>query len=274
MRRPAGDARRPRPAADRAPREYWLSGRRPVAQALEAGRVRRLVVAVGAGGLDPLEAAAAAAGIPCERRPRAEVDRLAGEPAHGCAALVVPPRPADLDALVAAAAGPAPSLLVALGHLQDPRNVGAIARTAAAVAASGLIVPERRAAPLGGAAERASAGVLGALPCAVVHNLSWALDRCRSSRLWVYGAAPDGAEVHTAVDWDRHAVLLLGAEGPGLGPELRKRCDVLVRLPMWGDVGSLNAAVAAGVLLYEWARRWREAPPGPSRGPLRGGGAH
>jgi 23S rRNA (guanosine2251-2'-O)-methyltransferase len=180
----------------------------------------------------------------------------------------------DLDTLLGAAAGPAPALLVALGHLQDPRNVGAIARTAAAVAATGLIMPERRAAPLGSAAERASAGVLGALPCAVVHNLSWALDRCRSGRLWVYGAAPDGAEAHTAVDWDRHAVLLLGAEGPGLGPELRKRCDVLVRLPMWGEVGSLNAAVAAGVLLYEWARRWRETPPGPSRGAKRSGGAH
>jgi 23S rRNA (guanosine2251-2'-O)-methyltransferase len=260
---PSGEPRRAS-----GPAEYWLAGRRPVALALRAGRVRRLLLAEGAGGLDELAAQAAAAGVPCLRRPRAEVDRAAGEPAHGCAALVAPPPPAGLDDVLAAA-GTGPALLVALDHLQDGRNVGAIARTAVAVGAAGLIVPSRRAAPLGAAAERASAGTLGALPCAVVHNLSRALDRCRAARFWIYGAASDGSQLHASTDWDRRAVLLLGAEGPGLGPELRRRCDVLVRLPMWGDVESLNAAVAAGILLYEWARRWRE-PAAAAGGPAPG----
>ncbi len=239
---------------------YWLHGRRPVARAVAAGRAERLVLAAGAHGLEEVVRTAAARGLVAERLPRAEVDRLAGADAQGCAALVAPPPSADLHALLARSTGPDPFLLVACAHIQDPRNIGAIARTAEAVGAAGLVLPERRGAPVGAAAERTSAGALGSLPCAIVHNLSWALERCRDARMWVYGAAPDGTVEYGSAAFDRRSVLVLGSEGRGLGPELRRRCDLLVRLPMWGEVESLNVAVAAGVLFYEWARLWRGAP--------------
>ena len=244
---------RPRGPAAQVP-TYWLSGRRPVAAALRAGRALRIAVADGAGGLDELLSAAAERRVPVQRMPRAALDRLADEEAHGCAAEVRPPAPTDLGELLARVPGRQRALLLACDHLQDPQNLGAVARTAEAVGAAGLILPDRRAAGVTAAAERASAGALAALPHAVVHNLSWALDRCREAGFWIYGAAADGAVDYAEADFASRTVLVIGAEGSGLGQVVRKRCDRLVRLPLWGGVESLNAAVAAGVLMYEWAR--------------------
>lgn len=223
--------------------------------ALARGRVRRLAVLPGAGGLDRLIAEAAGAGIPLLRLGRAELDRLAGGDAQGCAAWVDPLPSVDLDDRLAAIDPRAPALLVACDHLQDPRNLGAIARTAAAVGAGGLIIPDRRAAGLGAGAERTAAGALQALPCILVHNLTWALDRCRATGFWCYGAAADGALDYAEADFAPRTVLVLGAEGRGLAPLVRRHCDALVRLPMRGGVQSLNAAVAAGILMYEWVRQ-------------------
>lgn len=239
---------------------YWLSGRQAVAAALRRGRVHRLVLAADAGGLEALAAAALAARVPVERSPRAAVDRLADTDAQGCAALVDPIAPVALEECLAAVAPGAPALLVACDHLLDPHNLGAIARTAEAVGAAGMIIPERRAAGLSAGAERSAAGALQSLPCALVHNLPWALDRCRAAGFWTYGAAVDAPADFAQVGFAPRSVLVVGAEAKGLAPLVRRHCDALVRLPMRGSVQSLNAAVAAGVLMYAWLREAALAP--------------
>jgi len=242
------------PANPVAAGAYWLGGRQAVQAAMGRGRVRRLVVAEGATGLDALCVAASAAGIPAVRASRAEVDRLAGTDAQGCVAMVDPILPVDLETRLAQLPGERGALLVACDHVQDPHNLGAIARTAEAVGAAGLIIPAHRAAGLSAGAERAAAGALQSLPCIVVHNLTWALDRCRNAGFWTYGAALDGAVDFTQAGFAARTVLVVGAEGRGLSPLVRRHCDALVRLPMRGTVQSLNAAVAAGILMYEWVR--------------------
>lgn len=233
---------------------YWLSGRQAVLAALQRGRVGRLLVAEGAHGLDVLLAAAEAAGLAVERMQRDALDRLAATDAQGCAAWVAPIVPVALETVLADLGNVPRALLVACDRIQDPHNLGAIARTAEAVAAAGLILPEHRAAGLSPGAERAAAGALQSLRCAVVHNLTWGLDRCRAAGFWTYGAAPDGDVDYTRADFAAKAVLVVGAEGRGLSPLVRRHCDRILRLPMWGSVQSLNAAVAAGILMYEWAR--------------------
>jgi len=257
VRRPLGNAparRRGGPQPGAQGPGYWLSGRRAVAAALQHGRVRRLLVSEGAHGLVALFAAAAAVGLVVERLPRDGLDRLAGTDAQGCVAWVIPIVPVDLEATLAALRQSPRALLVACDRIQDPQNLGAIARTAEAVAAAALILPTHRAAGLTPGAERSAAGALQALPCALVHNLTWALDRCRAAGFWTYGAALDGEVDFTRAAFAAKAVLVVGAEGRGLSPLVRRHCDRTVRLPMWGSVPSLNAAVAAGILMYEWTR--------------------
>ena len=251
-----------RPRARPAPPDgYWLGGRHAVAAALEDGRVRRLVVAAGAAGLEDAERAARHAGASVERMVRSELDRLAGGDAQGCAAWVRPLPTVSVDDLVAAGAQRPSALVVACDHVQDPRNLGAIARTAAAVGAVGLLLPERRAAPIGPAVERVAAGNLRALRVAVVANLPTALERLRRARFWVYGAAADGEQLYHRCAMDSRTVLVIGAEGRGLAPLVRRHCDMTLRLPLRAPVESLNASAAAAVLLYEWARHHGEADP-------------
>ena len=245
-----------RPGA--APRPYWLGGRRPVAAALAAGRALRLAYAEGARGLEALRARAEALGLPVERVPRSALTAYAGEEAQGVAALVRPLRPVSLEDLLAPGPPGERVLLVALDHLQDPRNLGAVARTAEAAGARGLFFPERRAVGVTPAAERTAAGAFESLAWAVVHNLAQALARCRRAGFWVFGAAPDGRALGAGVGWAPRSVLVVGAEGRGLAPWVRRQCDEVVGLPMRGRVESLNAAVAAGILVYDWLR-WDEA---------------
>ena len=258
MSRPPQVRTRSRPAP---PDGYWLGGRHPVAAALADGRVRRLIVAAGATGLEDTERAARQAGVPVERVERAELERMAGSDAQGCAAWVRLLPTVSVDTLIATCAKRTPALVVACDHLQDPRNLGAIARTAVAVGAVGLLVPERRAAPVGPVVERVAAGTLQALSVAVVANLPDALERFRRARFWVYGAAADGDQRYDRCRMDPRTVLVIGAEDRGLAPLVRRHCDATLRLPLCPPVQSLNASAAAAVLLYEWARHYGDREP-------------
>ncbi len=241
----------PRPVATDA---VWLTGQHVVAAALEHGRVRRLALLAEGRGLEGLELVARERGVPVERLPRPALDQLAGGDAQGCAALATALPTVDLDALLAAVAQERRVLLVALDHLQDPHNLGAIARTAEAAGATGLLLPNRRAAGLTAAAERASAGALQWLRLVEVHNLGGALQRCQEAGFWVYGSAPDGEVDYRQADFAPRSVLVVGAEERGMAPLVRRRCDRVVRLPMFGRVASLNASVAAALLMYAWAQ--------------------
>lgn len=163
------------------------------------------------------------------------------------------------------AAGRSPRTLVALDGVEDPQNVGAIARVAEAAGALGLLLTERRSPPVGPAVARASAGAIERLPVARVPNLTRALEALRDGGYWIFGADAQAAESLFSLP-DRafagDVCVVLGAEGRGLRPGVRDHVDHLVRIPMAGEVASLNVATAAAVVLFEWVRR-RSAAPAP-----------
>jgi 23S rRNA (guanosine2251-2'-O)-methyltransferase len=148
------------------------------------------------------------------------------------------------------------ALLVFLDQIQDPHNLGAIIRSAHALGAQGLVVPERESAGLSPAALKASAGAALHLPVCRVANLQKALQKAADTGLFIAGLAADGNHAFTEIDFAQSCALVIGSEGKGLRRMVQKRCDVLVQIPMVADgVGSFNASVAAGIVLYEVYRQ-------------------
>ncbi len=253
-----GRAARGRQVRTPAASRFWLGGRHVVLAALLAGRATQLALLSGGRGLEELVALAGARGVPVQWVERMALEAMAGPDAQGCAAWVSPLPTVDLETLLARLPRQRRCLLVALDHLQDPHNLGAIARSAEAAGASGLMIPTHRAAGLTAAVERAAVGALQYLPVAQAHNLPQALDRCRQDGFWIYGSAGDGEVDYRAASLAERSVLVVGGEERGMGPLVRRHCDQVLRLPLWGRTQSLNASVAAAILIYEWARL---APP-------------
>jgi 23S rRNA (guanosine2251-2'-O)-methyltransferase len=149
-------------------------------------------------------------------------------------------------------------LYVVLDHITDPHNAGAIVRSAECAGATAVVIPERRAAGVNATVRKTAAGATAHLPIARVANVAGALRAMKRANVWVAGAAlGDDAQLYTTADFRRDLAIVIGAEGPGISQVVRKECDYLVRIPVYGEVGALNASVAAGVLLYE-VRRQRE----------------
>jgi 23S rRNA (guanosine2251-2'-O)-methyltransferase len=182
-----------------------------------------------------------------------ELERLCGSPDHQGVVAEVDPYPyADQNSLLEAD----DALVVALDQVQDPHNLGAVCRAAEVAGAAGVVIPERRAASVTPAACKASAGAVEHLSVARVKNLADWLGEAKAREAWVYGAAAEAERAYTDVDWSGRAILVLGSEGSGLRPRVAETCDELVSIPVAGSVGSLNASVAAAVILFE-ARRQR-----------------
>lgn len=266
-------ARRPNPAARRRagtePGETVL-GRNPVLECLRAGvPATALHVAIGVEGDDRVSESvrlAADAGLAILEVPRADLDRLAGGALHQGVALQVPPYEyaAPEDVLGAARDSAVPPLLVALDGVTDPRNLGAVVRSAAAFGAHGLLVPQRRSAGMTAVAWRTSAGTAARLPVARATNLVRTLKSCAASGLMIVGLDAGGSmQLDSFPLATGPLVLVLGSEGRGLSRLVRETCDATVSIPMAGPVESLNASVAAGVVLAEVARlrRHRLAHP-------------
>ena len=236
----------------------------PVLEALRAGarRVERIVVAEGAheSRLRELLELARERGVPVRRAPRAELERAAAGANHqGVIASVAAAAYVDadelLDALTARVGTAEPPLALVLDGIEDPRNLGAIIRTAECAGAHGVFVPERRAAGLTETAAKAAAGALEYVPVARAGNLARLQEELKGRGLWTVGAAAEGEVAYTDWDWTRPCALFLGSEGEGLRRLLRERCDVLVSVPLRGRIESLNVSVAAGVILYEAVRQ-------------------
>lgn len=234
-----------------------MVGRHPVRELLRAGRaVRRVQVAIDRDPdplVDEIALLARAAEVAFTEVARDDLDRAAPDLVHQGVVAWAPPFPTvALDDLLARAErrGEAP-LLVALDSITDPHNLGAIARTAEAVGAHGLLLPGRRSAGVTPTAEKAAAGALAHLPVAVVGNLVRALGELHDRGVWSLGLeGDDGTDLAAHPLAGEPVVLVVGAEGDGLSHLIRERCDALVSLPMRGEVASLNASVAAGVALY------------------------
>jgi 23S rRNA (guanosine2251-2'-O)-methyltransferase len=236
----------------------------PVLEALRAGArpIERITVVEGAheSRLRELLELARGRGIPVRRAPRAELQRMAEGANHqGVIALVGAARYASSEELlerVAARVGTEePPLVLVLDGVEDPRNLGAIVRTAECAGVHGVFVPERRAAGLTETVAKAAAGALEYVPVARAGNLARLQEELKERGVWTVGTAADAAVDYTEWDWTNPCAVFLGGEGEGLRRLLRERCDVLVRIPLRGRIESLNVSVAAGVILYEALRQ-------------------
>src|ERR1700720_1372897 len=198
------------------------------------------------------------AAVPVRFEPRSSLDRLAGSSAHqGVVALGAARKYTEFEDVASA------ELLVVLDGVEDPHNLGAIVRTAHAAGAGAVIIPERRAAGVTDVVAKAAAGALEYLPITRVTNINRALEELKEKGYWIYGLDERGAETYDQADYAAPTAFVLGGEGKGLHEQVRKHCDVLVRIPMAGKIASLNVSVAAGVVLFEWKRRAPARVTGP-----------
>jgi len=241
----------------------YLLGFNAVEAALESGRrtVDRVWVERGKsrGRLDRLKSLARRHGVTVEEVDRARLLKLAGAQPHsrhqGVIASVAALPYAGLDEVLASC-GEQAILLVADG-VEDPRNLGALVRTAAGAGARGLLIPERRAAGLSATAARAAAGAADRLPIVRAGNIATLTGTLKDSGFWVIGLDAAGARAWDQVDYPRRMALVVGSEGRGLRRLVRERCDEVVSIPLQAGVESLNVSVAAGICLYEAVRQAR-----------------
>lgn len=204
-----------------------------------------------------LERLGRAAGAKVRTAPRPKLDKLAGTDRHqGVVAVVADYRYAELGELLAAAeASGRPPLLVVLDGVEDPHNLGAIIRSAHALGAHGVVIPKDRAVGITPAAAKASAGAVERCPVARVTNLAKTLESLKGAGVWSVALAADGERALGELDLRGPTALVLGSEGEGLRPLVRKTCDLSGRIPMVGELDSLSVSAAAAVVLYEAARQ-------------------
>ena len=256
-RAPSGPRQYKREAAPELPDdEHILAGRNPIREALRAGRpVEKLLVASGelSGAAQEIIGMAREAGAVVQKVDRSRLDAL--YPAHqGMLAYVAAVPYVELsDILDAAAAKGEDPFLILLDGVTDPHNLGAIVRSAECAGAHGVVIPERRAAGLTPAAAKAAAGALNHMPVARVKNLNRAIEELQAAGVWVVGTAMDGENALEA-DLSGPVALVIGSEGEGVSRLTLEKCDRTVSLPMKGRIESLNASVAAGILMYEIVR--------------------
>jgi 23S rRNA (guanosine2251-2'-O)-methyltransferase len=243
----------------------------PVLEALRAGhtQLEQLTVAEGARDerLRELLQLAKRNRVPVHRVPRVALDRtLPGLTHQGVVARTAAFNYRDADQLLdelgsQVVSGHKP-LVLGLDAIEDPRNLGAILRTAECVGVSGVFIPERRAVGLTATVAKTAAGALEHVSVARVTNLVQLIEQLKQRNIWVIGAAADGTADYNEWDWTVPSALFLGGEGAGLHRLVRERCDALVRIPLRGRIESLNVSVAAGVILYEALRQRAARKPG------------
>ena len=230
-----------------------LAGIHPVREALKAGRpLDRVLIAREARGprIEEIVALCRERGVPVRFEARQALGRLVKDlPHQGVVAFGAAQKYAALEAFL-----DRDGLLVVLDGVEDPHNLGAIIRTAHAAGALAVVIPERRAAGLTETPAKAAAGALALLPVIRVTNISRALDSLKEHGFWIFGLDERGSQLYTEADYGKRAVMVLGGEGGGLHAQVRKQCDFLLRIPMAGQIASLNVSVAAGVVLFEWRR--------------------
>ncbi len=235
-----------------------ICGRNPVLEALRSGReIDRLFVAHGTGGgsVTAIIAKCRAKGILIKEISPQKLDYYCGGANHqGVAVMFASQEYATMDDMFALAEtrGEKPFLIIC-DEIEDPHNLGAIIRTAEATGVHGVIIPERRSASLNATVAKAACGALEYVPVARVTNIANTIDALKERGVWVFGADMDGDD-YTRTDFDAPCALVIGNEGKGIGALTAKKCDAIISLPMCGKINSLNASVAAGILMYEVVR--------------------
>ena len=238
-----------------------LYGVLPVLEALRSGgrRIEKIVVAEGVRQhrLQEIYDLAREKRVIVETAPRERLDKLIAEGAHhqGILALTAAADYVEADKILENASDP--GLFVVLDGVEDPRNLGAILRSAECAGTDGIFIPERRAVGLTETVAKSSAGAIEHIGVAKITNLNRFIEGLKERNIWVVGTSGDAEMSYTDWDWTTPTALVLGSEGSGLHRLVAENCDILVRIPMYGKIDSLNVSVAAGVILFE-ARRQRE----------------
>lgn len=236
-----------------------IAGRNAVGEALRGQRsINKILVAEGAhgGSLGEILVLAKGRGVPVETVKVEKLDKLAQGLRHqGIAALAAPIAFQSLDDVFARAQskGEEPFILL-LDELQDPQNVGALIRSADAAGVHGVLMPRRRSCPLNAVVAKISAGAVEYVPVVQIGNIAQTIDELKQRGCWVVGADMDGVD-YFAANMTGPIVLVIGAEGKGLGRLVKQKCDDIVSIPMNGGVNSLNASAAGAVLMYEVVRQ-------------------
>ena len=238
-----------------------VEGRRAVLEALRGGRpIDRILMAEGielGPQLMDVVTLAGEADIDVEAVSKGELDRQSHTNKHqGVIAIVADPRYASVEDMIFLAdeQGEAP-LIVVLDGVQDPQNLGAVARTVNAAGAHGVVIPERRAVGITPGSVRASAGALEHILLAREPNLAKSVQYLKQLGLRIVGLDADGDTAHVSADLTGPTAIVIGSEGEGMSPQVRELCDELVSIPMYGEVASLNASVSAAIVLYEAVRQ-------------------
>ncbi len=237
-----------------------IVGRNPVMEALKSGReIDKILIAKGTegGSLIKIIGKAKDKGIPIQYVERQKLNEMSEENAHqGIIATVAAYEYSDVEDILdrAKEKGTDPFILI-LDEIMDPHNLGSIMRTADAVGVDGIIIPKRRSVGLTATVAKSSAGAIEYVPVAKVSNIAQTIERIKEKGIWVAGADMSGANDHYNTDLRGPLALVIGNEGEGISRLIKEKCDFLVKLPMVGQVSSLNASVAAAVLMYEAFRQ-------------------
>ena len=240
--------------------EENVVGRNAVFEALTSRRpINKIYIKTGlqGGSLGKIVAAAQELAVPVEYVQSEKLDRLAPGMRHqGIVALASPIAFSSLeDVLKRAASRQETPFLLLLDELQDPQNVGALIRSADAAGVHGVLLPRRRSCPLNMVVAKVSAGAVNYVPVVQIGNIVQTLRSLKEQGFWTVGADMDGESLYFDADLGRPIVLIIGAEGKGLGRLVKENCDLLVRIPMQGGINSLNASAAGAILLYEVVRQ-------------------
>ena len=240
--------------------EGQLEGRNALTEALRAGRtIDKVFIATGDTdkGLQRLAAEAKEAGavvVPVDRR---KLDQMSFTRSHqGVIALTAAHEYATIDEILQEAADRGENALIVIcDELTDPHNLGAILRSAECAGAHGVIIPKRRSVGLTATVAKAAAGAMEYMKVARVTNINSAIAELKEKGVWVFGTAAEGSVPMYKADLTVPAAIVIGNEGDGMSPLVRKNCDVMVHIPMKGRISSLNASAAASILLYEAVRQ-------------------
>lgn len=239
--------------------QEWIGGRNPVQEALRSERdINKIWIAEGAqkGPIQNILHLAKNSGVTVQTVPRSKLDQLELGQHQGVAAQVAAYQYAEIDDLFAIAQkrGEDPFFIL-LDELEDPHNLGSIMRTADAVGAHGIIIPKRRSVSLTATVAKASTGAIEHVPVVRVTNLARTIDDLKEQGVWIAGTDAKHSQDYRRLDGTMPLGLVIGSEGKGMGRLIKEKCDFLIHLPMVGHVTSLNASVAASILMYEVYRK-------------------
>lgn len=236
-----------------------IAGRNAVLEAIRSGReIDKLLISHGSSGgsIAPILEKCRTKKIPIREVSPSKLDFMCGGASHqGVVAVIAAHHYCELSEILdAASKANEPAFIILCDNIEDPHNLGAIIRTAEATGVHGIVIPKHRSASVNATVAKAASGALEYMNICRVTNIKAVIDELKDKGLWIYGADMDG-QSWCASDYTGPTALVIGSEGNGIGRLVKDNCDVLVSLPMKGKINSLNASVAAGVLMYEVARQ-------------------